>query len=141
MMNLYQQQQLQQQQQQLQQQANVEALGAAGDLVLPQMDSLFQQRGSLGLGAGVGSFGSPPLQIMQQQHQPQLPRQMSPNLTLGGDQQGIPSNKDTLNAVEDSATKAGSSKRPAENSETDDKEHMKRLKTEEESNDKKTTME
>jgi hypothetical protein len=140
MMNLYQQQQLQQQQQQLQQQANVEALGAAGDLVLPQMDSMFQQRGSLGLGgAGVGSFGSAPLQMMQQQqHQPQLAQQMSPNLTLVGDQQGLPSNKDTLNAGEDSAAKANISKRPAENSESDGKDQqMKRLKSEEESDDKK----
>lgn len=130
MMNLYQQQQLQQQQQQLQQQANAEALGAGGDLVLPQIDSMFQQRGSLGLGGGgLGSFGSPSLQMMQQ-HQPQaLGQQMSPNLTLGGDQPGIPSNKDTLNAAaEDSAAKL-SSKRPAESNETDNKEQTKRIKS------------
>jgi hypothetical protein len=60
MMNLYQQQQLQQQQQQLQQQNSA-------DFGSPRvgMDSMFQQRASLGLGTmGGGQFN--PMQNMQQ---------------------------------------------------------------------------
>ncbi|GKY98401.1 hypothetical protein MPSEU_000797600 [Mayamaea pseudoterrestris] len=81
MMNLYQQQQLQQQHQQLQAQANVEmgndptglALmmqsGAAG---LDMFAGQLSQRGSLGLGAPMGSgFGNAQLQLIQQQQMQQ----------------------------------------------------------------------